>query len=401
MKTNGSGQTSHGWGDTDAPEGWIGPNPWDHPVEPLNHILDTTKIPPHERPWLIKDWIPLLETTGLGGPGGKGKTLLAQMLATASPLGSEWLGLPVAQTKAALVLCEDRSDDVLWRQRDINRRYRSAAINLANRLRIYPRRDNLHNYLAVFDRDDELHETTFFSQLLTDLKTFADGQPLLTVLDTRTDVFWGKQNDERHARLFVRRICDQIARETNGATILIYQPSLTGMREQTGTSGSVQWDAAFRARLYLDRYIADTKDNDDPKRRTLTLLKANHAEEDKTLDLRWDQGIFIRQEEFDANTPAYQIAAHAGHAQNIFRSFFPDAAKRAPYLSAKDQSPYYAPKKIATAYRLSPTKNKTKISTQDLDRAMWQLIDAKEFEIAEERSSNRTVDVIRKRPQVV
>ena len=95
----------------------------------------------------------------------------------------------------------------------------------------------------MFDQDGELHTTTFFDQLLAELKAFG---ARLTVLDGRSDIFRGNQNDEHQARTFVRKVTDRIAEETEGYVVMIFQPSRAGRVDGTGESGSVQWDAAFR-----------------------------------------------------------------------------------------------------------------------------------------------------------
>lgn len=320
----------------DADDSWD-----DHPaLEPLEPIdLATATIPPYDRPWLIQDWLPMLETVALGGPGGKGKTLLAQMLATAAALGSSWLGLPVSQMKSALLFCEDRRNDWLWRQRAINQYYNCTLNSLDPWILVLPRREATDNILASFDRDGIMDHTPFFLQLLAKLKSFAGAQPLLTVLDTRADVFWGDQNDERHARAFVRKVCDRIARETNGITCLIYQPSLTGIRDGIGTSGSVQWDAAVRARIYLKSPEAAT----DPSQRSLSLLKANYAEPDKTLNLAWKGGVFLRDEEATPDTPAFATAALSAKAERIFLKLLDDFTARGRAVSDR-KAGNYAPR---------------------------------------------------------
>ncbi len=55
------------------------------PINPAS--LNGVSVPP--RPWLVADWVPMARATALYGAGGAGKTLLAQMLATACALGSQ------------------------------------------------------------------------------------------------------------------------------------------------------------------------------------------------------------------------------------------------------------------------------------------------------------------------
>ena len=342
--------------------------PWLHEIESLDFIdfASAPDNPPDTREWLVQGWFPMLETTGLGGPGGEGKTLLAQMLATSAAIGRPWLGKEVRRMKAALVFCEDRQDDVLWRQADINRAYSNLRMaDLAGRIRAFPRRDKQFNYLAVFDRDGNLNETIFFAQLLDDLKRFAANEPLLTVLDTRSDVFWGNQNDERHARMFVRKISDRVARETGGLVILIFQPSLAQMASGSGSSGSVQWTASMRAHAYLE-----SADEEDSFKRTIRLIKANYADKNQSFDIRWTQGCFITQEEADVDVPDYERNAQAASFQRIFLAEFTKYRNRTerPLTTAR------APKELAVEARRQKG-NPRIIREQDMSDAMRTLIE--------------------------
>src|SRR5215472_12723107 len=96
---------------------------WDHPIDPW-HPMDLSRLQGLEIPkrrFVITPWVPMIETTGLGGSGGDGKTLLAQMLATSAALGAPWLGIDTAQMKSIVLLCEDRAIDAWIRQDNINR----------------------------------------------------------------------------------------------------------------------------------------------------------------------------------------------------------------------------------------------------------------------------------------
>ena len=89
-------------------------------LSPFNPAtLVDVPVPP--RRWLVPDWVPLARATAIYGAGGEGKTVLAQMLATACALdGGRWLGLPALRCKSLLVFCEDDLDEMHRRQEDIN-----------------------------------------------------------------------------------------------------------------------------------------------------------------------------------------------------------------------------------------------------------------------------------------
>jgi RecA-family ATPase len=326
---------------------------WEYPLEALDGLDFTTLAdnPRSRRQWAVDQWLPMLETVGLGGPGGEGKTLIAQMMGTAAALGRICFGLDFEKPmKTALVLCEDRPNDAHWRQVDINKYFNCSMRSLAGKLKIYPRRSKQHNYLAVFDKDDALHLTPFFFQLLEDLKAFG---AKFVVIDTRADVFFGNQNSEQHARTFVRKVTDRLAEELGGIVILLYQPSRAGRPasmggDGSGESGSVQWDSAFRCRLLLNP--ANTFNGEDPAIRHFVRKKSNFSFKDEEIVIRWDQGVFISEEEHAARQPAvpgYEIAARNSQARTAFLACLGKFAKQGRRVSPQPTAGNYAPKIFA------------------------------------------------------
>jgi RecA-family ATPase len=327
------------------PGGWpgIGPSPWVYPEDPWEAlyvpVLQDLHVP--RRRWVVDQWLPALETTGFSGAGGKGKTLTAMQLATTAALGMHWFKIGLARIRVFALLCEDRRDDVHIRQVKINQHYDCDFADLENLL-VYPRRSHPRNRLMIFDRDGIGHPTPFFFQLLREVTEFGAE---LTILDTRADLFLGNQNDEDQARTFVRLICDRIAEETRGAVLLLYHPSRAGTREGTGESGSVQWDAAFRSRWFLEGTQSDADQPADPQARILTRVKSNFSQVDEAIELKWDDGVLIR-----TDTPApvgFAASAKQAKADRVFLLLFDKITAQGRPLSETKQSPRYAPKLMA------------------------------------------------------
>jgi hypothetical protein len=75
-----------------------------------------------ERRWIVPNWIPRSVVTGLYGPGGTGKSLLAMQLLTATALGKPWLGMPAEPLTSVIgVFCEDDEEELHRRQAAIKR----------------------------------------------------------------------------------------------------------------------------------------------------------------------------------------------------------------------------------------------------------------------------------------
>jgi RecA-family ATPase len=262
------------------------------PGEPLITIdpadLADASVPP--RQWLVPDWIPMARATALNGAGGEGKTLLAQMLATACAIGREWLGLRVLRCKSLLQFCEDDLDEMHRRQEDINRFYGCTFADLGA-MRWLPRL-GYDNALMVFN-GGRAQRSPLFEQLLSAARAH---EASLIICDTLADIFTGNENDRGQARTFTQQALGLLARETRGAVVALAHPSRTGMNSGSGESGSTAWIGTFRSLLYLATPRGEGSGADaepaDPDLRTLTRRKANTARRNEMIELRWKDGVF-------------------------------------------------------------------------------------------------------------
>ena len=73
--------------------------PWRYPPTKLRPIT-WPEGPVPARRWVVPGLVPDLNVTLLGGDGGLGKSLLAQMLLTAAATGKMWLGKQTKSCKA-------------------------------------------------------------------------------------------------------------------------------------------------------------------------------------------------------------------------------------------------------------------------------------------------------------
>jgi RecA-family ATPase len=258
--------------------------------EPRLRVIDVITLqdkPIPERRWLVRDWIPWARVTGLYGAGGEGKTLLAQMLMTATALGQPWLGLPVRKVKTLGVFCEDDEDELHLRQADINKLYNCEFADLEN-MKWLARLGN-DNILMTFDYAGHPTLTTFWHQLLAEARDFGAE---LVIFDTISDFFSGNEIDRVQVRQFGQFALGGFARAVRGPVLGLAHPSQAGIRYGTGESGSTAWDAVFRSRLYLTRPEVAEGEEPDPFERLLQRKKANWAARDDAIPLRWHEGIF-------------------------------------------------------------------------------------------------------------
>jgi RecA-family ATPase len=252
--------------------------------------------PVPNREWLMPWWVPLKRITALYGAPGEGKSTIAQMLATACAIGKPiFPGYPVRQCNSLLHFCEDDLDDMHIRQEAINKHYGCTYADLgAMRWLPYLGQDNA---LMTFD-----HQMAQPTQLFEDLRAAViEHNALLVVNDTLADVYVGDENVRAQVYQFGRQILGRLALDTDCAVMPLAHPSVRGLREGSGESGSTGWKGIFKSHLYLSTPAPEADENgkpvatsrEDDLQRILTRVKSNFARRDETIELRWQSDVFV------------------------------------------------------------------------------------------------------------
>jgi RecA-family ATPase len=344
-------------------------------IEPLR-LIDPTMwqglvIP--ERRWIVPDWIPCGVATGLYGPPGYGKTLLAQQLMTSTAIMQPWLGCSVSPVKSIAFLCEDDEDELHRRQDAINRLYGCNFHNLGT-MRLVPRL-GFDNTLMTF-KDGRPELTPFYEQVLSETLQFG---AQLVIIDTVADTFGGDQNNMGHARQFVQFGLAHIAREIGGSVLACAHPSQSGKASGSGESGSVQWDAAFRSRLYVESPKQEEGEPPDDNARTLTRKKANYARRNETIELLWRDGAFISK-----HAPTGILGSIERRVcERVFLDLLDRISAEGRYVSEKISAPNYAPR----LFEKRPDREGYRKA--DFQRAMEALFARHEIIVGTYRSSDR------------
>ena len=290
------------------------------------------------RQWLVPDLVPQKTVTLFSGDGGTGKSLLALQLSVAVATDTDWLGKRVRAGRVIFLSAEDDEDELHRRSSDILRALGRDYDDLAGlTLRSVAGEDAL---LAI-DNQIALTQSELFREL--DARAGTDG-PALIVIDTLADVFPANENDRAKVRQFVG-ILRGLALKRNCAVMLLGHPSLTGMANGTGTSGSTAWNNSVRSRLYLER-IVDMTDRKtfepNPDARRLTTMKANYGRTGGEIGLTWREGVFVA----DRPEGTLDRKAGAAKAERVFLELlrqFTEEGRNVNHASGR----YYAPKAFA------------------------------------------------------
>lgn len=251
--------------------------------------LDGKAVP--ERHWLVRGLIPTGTVTLLSGDGGTGKSLVTLQLAAAVALGRKWLGRSVSSGQALFISAEDDEEELHRRIADVGE---AEGVSMAEldqlTMRSLAGEDAL---LSVLDPRSGVQKA---SELYLELDSYMSDElkPAVLILDTLADLFPGNENDRGQVRQFIG-LLRGLAIRHECAVVLLSHPSLTGIQNGTGISGSTGWHNSVRSRLYLHRVIQG-EEEPNPDARLLECKKANYGPTGDEIALTWRNGVFVADE---------------------------------------------------------------------------------------------------------
>lgn len=337
-----------------------------------------------ERQWVVSEIIPCRATTLFSGHGASGKSVLGLQLAVAATGQRDWLGYPVKQVRVAVLSCEDDEDE-------LNRRL--AGILDAEGLRF---RDL--DGLFLFDRSGRENAilqrqgayqpwepTSWWSTFCE----WADRNDIgLVICDSLYDFFPASANQLNNGDVhsFMSAL-NGLARDLDGAVLVLAHPSQTGIRDRTGEAGSVAFHNKARARLFIEREkTKEGGEEEDTGVRIITRKKSNYgADNPDVARVEWVAGRFVR---VDAPAPVPQSGFFAQvakrQAKEVFLACLDAMTKQGRTVSASKGS-NYAPKIFAR----QPAGRGTKVA--EFERAMEDLFSDGAIEVGViGRHSNRS-----------
>lgn len=237
------------------------------------------------REWALNDWIPMRQATLLTGRGGVGKSLLAQLLCTCIAVGRPFLGIPVRQTPALYLTCEDDGDELWRRQAAINEGLGLTIADLIGKLTLVPLAGEQGNHLATFDMDGRLELSGRYEQLELTARTMQAG---FIALDNASHLMIGDHNELATVTAFLN-LLNGLAQRQDGAVLLMHHPNKAG----DDWLGSVAWENQVRSRIFMK----PSDQEGDLDARSIINPKANYSPQGSRVDFRWHRGTFVRGED--------------------------------------------------------------------------------------------------------
>jgi len=352
-KANGNGQTS-----TDG-----------KPAAPSLRRIDLARYdsePIPAREWGVPERFPRRAVCLLSGEGGRGKSITLLQLAAAHVLGKDWLrSLPEAGP-VVLVNAEDEEGEIVRRLKPIVEHYGASFADLARDLHIFSLA-GADPLLALPDRSGRIVTTPLYAELRTLVR---DVLPICIIIDNVADVFGANEIERSHVRQFIA-VMRQLAIAGNGYVIMSSHPSLTGLSNKTGLSGSTQWHNAVRARAWLHGGEATDGEAPDPDLRVLEFLKSNYSKLAETIMLRWQNGLYVPV----AQQSALDKAAAEAADDQAFLSLLDRFTRLGENVSNKARAGNYAP----TMFVSEPEAKGKRLNKAALQAAMRRLFAAEQL----------------------
>ncbi len=308
------------------------------------------KAPP--RQWVIEGWAPANKATLLAGDGGVGKSLLAQIQATCVAIGRPFMGLKTRQASAAYLSWEDDADELWRRQESICEVLSITMASLDGRLHLVSYTEEENPFLATAD-DKGLRVTALGRKIERLVDRHGIG---LLILDNASQIAGIDHNAVDEVAPFAHWL-GTLATRRNGAVILLHHTNKAGQ----DFLGSVAYNNQFRSRMLLAR----PEDGHDPDLRQLTNPKANYAQAGNSIEIRWHNGAFIRDEDLPADTRAEIAEISKANGENAaFLRCLAQRTKERRHVSEKVGA-NYAPKLFATMPEAKGIKKDRLVAAMD------------------------------------
>jgi RecA-family ATPase len=291
-------------------------------------------VPIDDRRWIVHNRIPVGEPGIMSGDGGTGKTKIAlQLGAAVSAELQDWVGGVVETHGPVLVFsAEEKLKEMHRRMRDVLEHRTLSFKDLRGRLHFIC--DHSDTVLGAVDRNGIVQPTM---SLLRLEKTVVTIRPALVVIENAAEVYSGNESDRPNVTRFVRSLLGRLTVPCETTVMLIQHPSVSGLNDGTGRSGSTGWNNAGRWR----NNFTTIKDDDDGLRQ-LEVAKNNYGPKGEKVRLRWERGVFVP--EGSASAP------HAAAAQNkvdrLFIQLLEERNAQGRWVTTS-KATGYAPKELA------------------------------------------------------
>ena len=290
-------------------------------------------VPIEPREWIAHNRIPVGEPGIMSGDGGTGKTKLAlQLSAAIAACLRDWVGGVVdAEGPVIVFSAEEKLKEMHRRTFDILESRGLSFADLRGRLHFIC--DPEDPVLGMPGRNGIVQPTI---PLLRLERTVAVIRPAFVLIENAADVYGGNENDRPNVTRFMRSLLGRLCEPCKSTVMLIQHPSVSGLNDGTGRSGSTGWNNSGRWRNNF------TKIKDDDGARQLEIIKNNYGPDGEKIRLRWERGVYVPE----GSTSSPQKAAALQHVDNLFIRLLEERNAQGRWVTP-NKAAGYAPKELA------------------------------------------------------
>jgi RecA-family ATPase len=239
--------------------------------------------------WGVQDRFPNGETALMSGEGGAGKSTTLLHLAACHVLGVDWLGAATDKGAAVFIDCEDRAEVLHWRLEAIRSHYGvsfkdliAGGLSLVSMVGHDP-------LLATPGRSGKIEPTKFYKRVL---EMAGDLKPKFIGIASVANIYAGSEIERTQVQQFVG-LTTKIAMVAGGYLAIASHPSITGIKSESGISGSTQWHNAVRARAYLTSVKTEAGEQPDSDLRQIVFKKNQYGRMNDAIVLRYQNGMYL------------------------------------------------------------------------------------------------------------
>jgi hypothetical protein len=323
--------------------------------------------------WSVPDRIPTGYTTLFSGEGAAGKSLIELQKSVAHVLNVNWLGMSVQPGPALFIDAEDATGAIHHRLNDILTHHGRKFADLKDRLHISSLLNQDTVLAAMNYKTGRIETTALYDSIL---EMVGDIKPVMITIASSANVFAGNELDRAQVQQFVSQLT-RLAILAAGSLVLISHPSLSGIKTDTGLSGSTQWHNAVRARYYIKGVKDDEEGEPEGDVRVIQFRKSNYGRLTEEVVVKWHNGLFV-----PINTTVDQVAKDA-EADAKYLEVLKILTDQNQDLSPAKNSPSYAATMISDHPQAPPFRKK------DMEAAQQRLLNANKIHIADHGPPSR------------
>jgi RecA-family ATPase len=231
--------------------------------------------------------------------------------------------------------------------------------------------------MATVARDGTVQPTELFKQVLA---AAVEIKPATIGIASSANIFAGNENDRSQVQQFIN-LLTRVAIVADCSVVLISHPSVAGLNNESGLSGSTGWHSAVRARMWLRGVKAQDGEQPDSDLREIIFKKNQYGPLAENIALKFQNGLFLPV----PGMSTIDRAVREARAEELFLALLRKGIERGENISPKRTANMFAPKIFSDA----PEARTAGMLRKDFEAAMDRMFEANRIHVVHYGSDSR------------